>query len=84
MTTPEHILSLLGRANAHEAQAGAYYRQAKGCHDDDRSHYFEKERDEADAARELRATAWALVQADPTLQPPGVVVPAPASPTAGR
>jgi hypothetical protein len=76
MPTQADILSLLTRANAHEAKAGSFYQLAKQAYDDDeRDHYFEQEREEASAARALRAEAWALVQADPTLRPPGVDVP---------
>ena len=76
MITPEEIVNMLGRARSHDAKAASLYWQAKQSEcEDERSYYFDQEREEADAARCLRATAWALVQADPTLKPPGVEVP---------
>ncbi len=78
MTTPDDIVRLLAQANAHEARAGSYYQRAREAHaDDDRDYCFEREREEADAARSLRATAWGLVQANPALKPAGIEVPEP-------
>ena len=78
MTTPDDIVRLLAQANAHEARAGSYYQRAREAHtDDDRDYYFEREREGADAARSLRATAWGLVQANPALKPAGIEVPEP-------
>lgn len=73
MPTQADVVNLLTRANAHEAKAGSAYQLAKQAgNDDERDYYFEQEREEAGAARALRAEARALVQADPTLLPPGV------------
>ena len=74
--TPQDIRQMLARADAAERRSeDAYWRGKTTEYHDDADRQFDREREYANEARSLRAKAWALVQADPSLKPDGVNVP---------
>jgi hypothetical protein len=76
MTTQQDIREMLEEAQDHESRAESFYWEAKSSqYHEERDYLYSKEHNAAHAARYLRAKAWALVQANPSLKPPDMDVP---------